>query len=47
MDMRHITADRLVDSTNGAALLELLELLERQVDVGEPFTGQNADDQQC
>ncbi|MBK9296395.1 MAG: hypothetical protein IPN02_05940 [Candidatus Microthrix sp.] len=27
MDMRHITPDRLVDSTNGAALLELLELL--------------------
>ena len=44
MDMRHITADRLVDSTNGAALLELLELLERQVDVVEPFTEQPWED---
>lgn len=36
-----ITAQQISDSTNGAALLELLE---RQVDAGEPFTDEPWDD---
>ena len=36
-----LTAERIVDSTNGAALVELLE---RQVDVAEPFTEQPSED---
>ena len=41
MVVARLTAERITDSTNGAALLELLE---RQVDTAEPFTEQPWDD---
>lgn len=41
MTVPRLGAERIVDSTNGAALLELLE---RQVDGAEPFTDQPWED---